>query len=118
MVFSEMMLSAAAPEDVPATYCMGPGLRASEVRRPSGPGSLLVAPGGACPKKAPPPYGSFGGSKEFGCTSRILYVVTSPIEGASWPWSSFPEDMPAAYFVGVRVSERRQVVGGHGREEA
>ena len=45
VVFSEMSLSAVAPENVPTTYVarVRPGLGAAAVRRPSGPGGSQAA---------------------------------------------------------------------------
>ena len=63
MVFSEVSLPAAAPEDVSATYCVAirvsdSRFRASAVRRPSGPGRSLLAPQQTLSsKKAPPRSG-------------------------------------------------------------
>ena len=50
MVVSEMRLSAAAPKDVPATYFVH--TRVSERRQSEGCLGSLLAPWGACPKKA------------------------------------------------------------------
>ena len=50
---------------------------------------------------------------------RLLARGARPVIFAEMSLSkAAPEDMPTGYFVGVRVSERRQAVGGHGREEA
>ena len=54
VAFSEMSVFLVGPEDAPAISCKFPGLRASAVRRPLGPGGSLMRPLGRQSEKGNP----------------------------------------------------------------